>query len=114
MKINNKEDLKKYNIICTNKKEVQKTMDFLKNLDFKVEDPIPTRKDYIIVFFDKQSYKFVCDNWCKLNYENISFYRFKNLAKKFLKEEEEKKEKIEDIEVIKKLEEYLIKCFKEE
>ena len=84
MKIKNKEDFKKYNIICTDKKEVQKTMDFLKNLDFKVEDMKPTQKDYIIVYFDKENYKFICDNWCKLSYENISFCRFKNLAKKLI------------------------------
>ena len=92
--IKNKEEFKKYNIICTNEKEVKKTMDFLKKLDFKVEDTISTRKDYIFVYFDKQSYKFACDNWCKLNQDNISFYRFKNLVKKFLKEK-----KLEDFEV---------------
>ena len=52
--IKNKEEFKNYNIVCTNKKEVQKTMDFLKNLDFKVEDTISTRKDYIFVYFDNR------------------------------------------------------------
>lgn len=96
--IKNKEEFKNYNIVCTNEKEVKKTMDFLKNLDFKVEDKISTRKDYIFVYFDKQSYKFACDNWCKLNQDNISFYNFKKLAKNFLKKKEKEK-KLEDFEV---------------
>jgi hypothetical protein len=96
--IKNKEEFKNYNIVCTNEKEVKKTMDFLKNLDFKVEDKISTRKDYIFVYFDKQSYKFACDNWCKLNQDNISFYNFRKLAKNLLKKKEKEK-KLEDFEV---------------
>ena len=96
--IKNKEEFKNYNIVCINKKEVQKTMDFLKNLNFEVEDMTSIQKDYIIVMFDKQNNKFVYDNWCKLCYKNISFYNFKKLAKNLLKKEEKEK-KLEDFEV---------------
>ena len=96
--IKNKEEFKKYNIICTSKKEVYECMSFLEKLGFNVEKVKKLTSCDVIILFEPYANEFRCIACCLNYYKNISFYRFKKLAKKFFKEEEKEK-KLEDFEV---------------
>ena len=87
-----KEDLKKYNIICTFSKQTRECMEILKNLGFKIIDynfNYLNKSDIIVNYCDITD-RFGHSRFCSLFHENISFYHFKKIAKKILKKEQEK------------------------
>ena len=98
--IKNLEDLKQYNIICTNTDEVNECLDILKKLGFNTYEKEICCEERIVKY---------CVNNCfcstqnvKTDYKDINFYQFKKQTKKFLKEIEEKekvKEEVPDFEV---------------
>lgn len=95
--IKNKEELKNYNIICINDKEIKECFDLLEKLGFKTDKRLLSNFSVFINFNDTQNL-FLNAKKLESNFDkNITFYEFRKLAKKFLKEEKEKK--LEDFEV---------------
>lgn len=82
--IKNLENLKKYNIICTNTDEVKECLDILKKLGFKIGSRV-NNDERIIAFFN---YIFCSTKNITIDYKDINFYQFKKQTKKFLKEKE--------------------------
>ena len=71
--IKNLEELKEYNIICTNTDEVEKCLDILEKLGFKIDKEIyPYER--IVKNYDNE---FFSTNIAKLYYKDINFRSFK-------------------------------------
>lgn len=86
--IKNLEELKQYNIICTNTEEVEECLEILKKLGFNTYEKEICCEERIVKY---------CVNNCFCSTEiittynkDINFYQFKKQTKKFLKETEEK------------------------
>ena len=86
--IKNLEELKQYNIICTNTEEVEECLEILKKLGFNTYEKEICCEERIVKY---------CVNNCFCSTEiittynkDINFYQFKKQTKKFLKEIEEK------------------------
>lgn len=95
--IKNKEELKNYNIVCINDKEIKECFDLLGKLGFETDKRLLATFSVFINFNETQNL-FLNAKKLESNFDrNLTFYEFKKLAKKFLKEEKEKK--IEDFEV---------------
>lgn len=95
--IKNKEEFKNYNIICINDKEIKECFDLLEKLGFKIDKRLLATFS-VFINFNKTQNIFLNTKKLESNFDkNITFYEFKKLAKKFLKEEKEKK--LEDFEV---------------
>lgn len=84
--IKNLEELKKYNIICTNTDEVEECLEILKKLGFNTYEKEICCEERIVKY---------CVNNCfcstqnvETDYKDINFYNFKKQTKKFLKEKE--------------------------
>ena len=84
------ENLKNYNIICTNTDEVKECLDILKKLGFKIYDEINDIIDYknIFISYFPCAKMFMSTDLLLEEYKNINFYQFKKQTKKFLKEKE--------------------------
>lgn len=82
--IKNLENLKKYNIICTNTDEVEECLDILKKLEFKIGSRVNS-DERIVAFFN---YIFCSTKNITTDYKDINFYNFKKQTKKFLKEKQ--------------------------
>lgn len=92
--IKNKEELKNYNIICINDKEIKECFNLLEKLGFEIDKRLLANFSVFINFNNTQNL-FLNAKKLESNYDkNITFYEFKKLAKKFLKEK-----KLEDFEV---------------
>lgn len=83
--IKNLEELKEYNIICTNTDEVKECLDILEQLGFKIVETIYCEER--IVKYNNNDYFYSSDT-IKTDYKDINFYNFKKQTKKFLKEKE--------------------------
>ena len=88
-KIQSKNDLGKYNIICTNIGEVKKCLKMLSDLGFKTcNSDLINKKSRVVrnLIFNRGN--FIATK-CDVNdsYGNINFYQFKKIYKKFKKEE---------------------------
>ena len=95
--IKNLEQLKQYNIICTNTDEVEECLEILKKLGFDTYE-----KE---IYCEERIVKYCVNNcFCSTKnitteYKDINFRSFKKQTKKFLKEKEEKvKEELPDFE----------------
>ena len=88
--IKNLENLKKYNIICTNTNEVEECFYILEKLGFDIYYETYNNIDYRNIFISYSSYakKFMSTDLLLKEYKNINFYNFKKQTKKFLKEKE--------------------------
>lgn len=94
--IKNKEELKNYNIICINDKEIKECFNLLEKLGFEIDKRLLANFSVFINFNNTQNL-FLNAKKLESNFDrNLTFYEFKKLAKKFLKKE---KEKLEDFEV---------------
>lgn len=95
--IKNLEELKEYNIICTNTDEVKECLDILEQLGFKIVETIYCEER--IVKYNNNDYFYSSDT-IETDYKDINFCNFKKQTKKFLKEKEKKaKEELPDFEV---------------
>lgn len=91
--IKNLEDLKEYNIICTNIDEIKDCFEILRELGFETGTLFIGEEERIISFDKKFFYS---TKNIRTDYKDINFYNFKKQTKKFLKEKEEK---LPDLEV---------------
>lgn len=92
--IKNKEEFKNYNIVCINNKEIKECFDLLEKLGFKTDKRLLATFSVFINFNETQNL-FLNTKKLESNFDkNITFYEFRKLAKKFLKEK-----KLEDFEV---------------
>ena len=84
--IKNLEDLKNYNIICTNTDEVKECLDILKKLGFNTyEKEINPGQRFVKYYVNNCFYS---TQSVEADYKDINFYNFKKQTKKFLKEKE--------------------------
>ena len=82
----NKEDLKKYQIICTNGKEANECLDMLKELGFDIYKYNSHLKCNCIVYYSNHYKSFMFGNVVFDFSKKINFYQFKKLYKKLIKE----------------------------
>lgn len=83
--IKNLEELKQYNIICTNTEEVEECLDILEKLGFKTDKEKIYSNSRIVKSIGKD---FFSTCIIERDYKDINFYQFKKQTKKFLKEKE--------------------------
>ena len=95
-KIQSKNDLENYNIICTTTKEVKECLNMLKDLGFATNNYIESTHRIVLFenyyFSEFQARNFVCDK-----NKNINFYHFKKVYNR-LKKQEKEKQKLPDFE----------------
>lgn len=95
-KIKNKEELKNYNIICTNTEEVEDCFNMLEELGFEVRN---NDNQYQVIFYREHSDMFENDVRLECGVETYFFNKkFIKILQKFIKEKKEK-EKVKDFEV---------------
>lgn len=105
MKIKNKEDLKKCQIVCREREDTKSCLNMLEELGFNIEKEY--YKTWNIIFWGSLAEGFIIHNTLRENLKT-EFYnkKFIKILKKLINEEKEKeeqekekKEKVEDIEV---------------
>ena len=94
--IKNLENLKKYNIICTNTDEVKECLDILKKLGFNTYEKEINPGQRFVKYYVNNC--FCSTKNITIDYKDINFYQFKKQTKKFLKEKEKQ---LPDFEVAK-------------
>ena len=94
-----KEDLKKYNIICTNGKEARECIDMLEKLGLDISSVNYFAEYNCIVYCDDFLNKFSCGDAVFHSRKNINFYQFKKLYKKLIKEDFEVNDKGQIIKI---------------
>ena len=88
MKINNIEEIKKLNIICTNAEETKDCFSILDKLGLYIYENNEHDNSNLICRMGTFDYKFTSTSEPKKDCQNISFYNFKQQTKKFLNKDE--------------------------